>query len=86
MNNLSVSKALLSLYPDLPLNIDVAVAKKVCDERCFTEQKEALDDLPPEASLIDFLSKFRHDSSSEEFLWLYIEGMTNEKDVHKKMY
>lgn len=78
------SERLLALYPDLPLDRDKA--KAVLTERSFSHQVEALAELPAEATLGDLLSKFRADSSKEEFLWFYIEAVKGEKDVHQKVY
>lgn len=78
------SERLLALYPDLPF--DRAAAEKICADKVFPGQLEAIPGLPPEATLRDLLAKFRHDSSAEEFLWYYIEAVTNEEDVHLKVY
>lgn len=78
------SERLLALYPDLRFDRDVA--GKVLTEKSWPHQAEALSKLPTEATLRDLLAKFRHDSSAEEFLWHYIEAVTDEKDVHHKVY
>lgn len=78
------SERLLALYPDLPF--DRTIAEKLCREKTFPAPLETLPTLPPEATLRDLLAKFRHDSSAEEFLWHYIEAVTDEKDVHHKVY
>jgi hypothetical protein len=80
----SASERLHALYPNLTL--DREKAKVVLVERSFSHQAEAVDQLPAEATLSDLLSKFRADSSKEEFLWFYIEAVTEEKNVAEKVY
>lgn len=75
---------LLALYPDLPFNRDVV--GEVLNTRAWERMKKVLQELSPEASLQDFLRAFRSPSSAEEFLWYYIETVTKEKDVRKRVY
>lgn len=78
------SERLLALYPDLRFDRDVAA--KVLTEKSWPHQAEALSKFPTDATLTDLLATFRHDSSAEEFLWHYIEAVTDEKGVHHKVY
>ncbi len=79
------STRLLALYPDLAF--DREKARKVLFQLHLVGMHlEPLMALPPEATIQDFLSTFKYDSSAEEFLWAYIELMTGEKDVGKKVY
>ncbi len=78
------SGRLLALFPDLPF--DRAIAAKVLEEQSWSRQCEALEAMPADATLHDLLTKFRHDSSAEEFLWHYIEAATDTKEVHKLVY
>lgn len=78
------SARLLALYLDLAF--DRAVAERVCTEKSFHDILGKLQDLPDDVSVRDILALFRDDSSAEEFLWFYIEAMTDERDVYDKVY
>lgn len=78
------SERLLALYPDL--RFDREIVGKVLTEKSWPHQAEALSKLPTDATLHDVLATFRRDSSAEEFLWYYIEAVTDEKEVHQKVY
>jgi hypothetical protein len=78
------SERLLALYPNLQL--DREVAGKILTGKSWPHQAKALLGLKANATLRNLLATFRHDSSAEEFLWEYIEAVTNEKDVHCKVY
>lgn len=78
------SERLLALYPDLPFNRDIAMS--VLTGQSWPRQAEGLKTLPTGATLRDLLGLFRHDSSAEEFLWHYIEAVTGEEGVHRKVY
>ena len=56
------------------------------DVETYRVHFDALQALPPEATLLDFLAKFEFDHSREQFLQVYINLVTGEKDVHKKVY
>lgn len=78
------SERLFALYPNLPF--DRIIAEKICRERAFPAPLKALPTLPREATLSDLLAKFLRDSLAEEFLWFYIEAVTDERGVHNKVY
>jgi len=78
------SERLLILYPDLRFDREIAV--KVLTEKSWSHQAEVLSKLSTDATLRDVLATFRHDSSAEEFLWYYIEAVTDEKGLHQKVY
>lgn len=75
---------LLALYPGLALDRDTAT--RVLIEKNWSQVAKKLADLPLAATLWDLLAQFRNDSSKEEFLWYYIEGVMHEKNVHEKVY
>jgi hypothetical protein len=78
------SERFLALFPNLPFNRDVA--KKVLVEKSWPHQAEAIEGLSSEATICGLLAAFRCDSQAEEFLWHYVEVVTDEKDVHLKVY
>ena len=73
---------LLALYPDLP--VDLNAIKQTCELRSFSFDMFAT--MPDNATMREALFRFRNGSSREEFLWFYIEIVTGEENVHKKMY
>ena len=75
---------LLAMYPNLRFDRQIAYATLLA-KGWIHVAAETLK-LPEGCTLSDFLAKFKHDSSKEEFLWFYIEAVTGEKDVHNKVY
>ncbi len=74
---------LLALYPDLPFDREV-VGRMLIEKTCLPVDE--LSHLLPEATLLDLLAMFRRDDSKEEFLWHYIEFITQDKGVHLRVY
>jgi hypothetical protein len=78
------SERLQALFPDLPF--DRAVAERVCRDYTWPRVLENFSTLAADATVKDVLTLFRNDSSAEEFLWYYIEAVTDAKDVHQQVY
>jgi hypothetical protein len=78
------SARLLALFPDLPF--DRAVVEQVCRDQVWPSVLEKLPTLPTSATVNDVLALFRNDSGAEEFLWHYIEAVTDEQNVHQRVY
>lgn len=78
------SERFLALFPDL--KFDRTIALKVLVEKTFPRALEAFSALPADATMQDLLGCFKHDSQAEEFLWHYVEAVTGEKDVYRKVY
>jgi hypothetical protein len=78
----SISR-LLKLYPNLRFYRNIA--KRVCLDNNILDSKE-FPKLSSQATLRDFLAKFRKPSLMETFVWSYIEAVTGDEDVHQKVY
>lgn len=78
------SERFLALFPDLKFDREIAL--KVLVDKTFVRARAAFVEKPADATLQDLLACFTADSSREEFLWHYVEAVTGEKDVHKKIY
>lgn len=78
------SERFLALFPSLRL--DRKIVERILLEKTFSRACEVFSALPTDTTWPDLLSCFKHDSSAEEFLWHYVEAVTGEKDVYKKVY
>lgn len=78
------SERFLALYPDL--GFDREIVLKVLVDKAFVQSHETFLKKPADATLQDLLECFVHDSSREEFLWHYVETVTGEKEVYRKVY
>ena len=79
---------LLAHYPHLPAfdRQKAMTAVLRWDVETYRVHFDALQALPPKATLLDFVAKFEFDHSREQFLQVYISLVTGERDVHKQVY
>lgn len=64
---------LSTLLADHPaLMIDREIAAAVCEMKCFPRREE-IPNLPAGTTVADFLTRFRHESTRQEFMAFYVE-------------